>query len=330
MDYQLSTINLYNCCVRFSAIFFTLPPRALHLCVGIFFLLVCTACSTQQAQTPPLTPALPPLEYLGEWGTRGDGPGQLSWPSGIAVDAIGNVYVVEGFNRFVHKFTFKGEPLLSFQDDGIKNPGGIAVDSGGAIYVAAYSGKQIIVFLPDGDRFRVIRSRSVPFEGISSLCVDTGGNIFASESEGHRLRKLDPTGRQIAVWGRKATRESEIGRLGPAALGPDGAFYVYDYDNSKILAFSADLEFLSSWPVPEKLLPVGGIVVTKKYLFTIAGPSRLAIWTREGQLMRADDLGRRISGSDAPPPVHLALVPPNQLLVLDTLGARVLRFRINF
>jgi hypothetical protein len=313
--------------VRFPA---QISTRSLHLCAGVFILLTTAACSTQQAQSPPSKPAPPPLEFLGEWGTRGDGPGQLSWPSGIAVDATGNVYVVEGFNRFVHKFTVKGEPLFSFQDDGIRNPGGIAVDSGGAIYVAADSGKQIIVFLPDGARFRVISGKSIPFEGIRSICLDTGGNVFVSEFEGHRLRELDPMGRQIAFWGRKATRDLEFGRLGPAALGSDGAFYVYDYDNSKILTLSPDLKFLSSWPVPEKLLPVEGIAVSKKYLLTIAGPSRLAIWTREGQLMLADDLGGRIKGGDALPPVHLALVPPDQLLVLDVLGARVLRFRINF
>jgi DNA-binding beta-propeller fold protein YncE len=206
-----------------------------------------SACSSQQAQAPPPKPAPPPLEFLGEWGIRGDGPGKLSWPTGIAIDTVGNVYIVEGFSRFVHKFTSKGEPLLSFQDDGIKHPGGIAVDSGGAIYVAAFSGKQVIVFLPEGERFRVFSSKSgYPFKGISSLSVDNGGNIFVSESEGHRLRKLDPMGRQIAIWGRKTPRDVAIGRLGPAALGSDGTFYVYDYDNSTILMFNADLEFLHS------------------------------------------------------------------------------------
>jgi streptogramin lyase len=271
------------------------------------------------------------LEFLGEWGTRGEGPGKLSSPSGIAIDTVGNVYVVESFNRFVHKFTSKGDPLLSFQDDRTKYPGGIAVDSGGAIYVAAISGKQIIVFLPEGDRFRVIRSKSgPPFEGISSLCVDKSGHIFISESEGHRLRKLDAKGRQIAFWGRKTPRDAAIGRLGPAALSPDGALYVYDYDHSAMLMFNADLQFSLSWPVPEELLPVSGLAVSEKYVFTIAEPSRLAVWTREGRLERTDDLGRRIRGGDALPPVDLAFIRPNQLLVLDELGARVLRFRINF
>jgi hypothetical protein len=75
---------------------------------------------------------------------------------------------------------------------------------------------------------------------------------------------------------------------------------------------------------------VGGLAVSEKYVFAIAGPSRLAVWTREGRLVRTDDLGKRIQGNDAPPPVYLAFMRPDQLLVLDLLGARVLRFRINF
>ncbi|MBI3483965.1 MAG: NHL repeat-containing protein [Acidobacteria bacterium] len=289
-----------------------------------------STCSSQQAQTPP-KPAPPPLEFLGEWGTRGDGPGQLSWPSGIAVDTVGNVYVVESSTRFAHKFTSKGKPLLSFQDDGIKNPGGIAVDSGGAIYVAAYSGKQIIVFLPEGDRFRVIRGKSgPPFEGISSLCVDTDGNIFVSESEGHRLRKFDPKGRQIASWGRKTPRDTEIGRLGPAALSPDGFLYVADYDNSRIVKMNRGLEFSQSWSVPEAFRPVIALAASRRLVLAAVSGGRIAVWTPEGVLLRVDDLGGRIRSHDTPPPFELALGQGNELIVLDVLGARVLRFRINF
>lgn len=294
-------------------------------------MLLASACGSEHAQPPPQKPAPPPLEFLGAWGTRGDGPGQLSSPTGIAADTVGNVYLVEAFNRFLHKFSSKGEPLLSFQDDGIKNPGSIALDSGGAIYVAPYSGGQILVFLPDGERFRVLRSRSGPrFEGISSVCVDANGSIFISEFEAHRLRKLGPNGRPIAVWGRKNPGDTNIGRLGPAALGPDGFLYVSDHDNSMILKMNQDLEPSKSWSVPEAFRPVISLAASRQFVFAAISGGRIAVWTPEGDLKHVDNLGGQITAQNTPPPFHLALGRSNELLVLDALRARVFRFRINF
>ncbi len=42
------------------------------------------------------------------WGTEGSGDGQFQTPEDLAVDSLGNVYVVDGEVHRVQKFTSDG------------------------------------------------------------------------------------------------------------------------------------------------------------------------------------------------------------------------------
>src|SRR5229473_6762067 len=75
------------------------------------------------AQAPP---------YLLQWGTPGSGNGQFKGPSGIAVDAGHNVYVVDRENQRIQKFTSSGVYLAQWGhfgsgDGEFQFPFGVAV-----------------------------------------------------------------------------------------------------------------------------------------------------------------------------------------------------------
>lgn len=53
-------------------------------------------------------------EYVGAFGEAGAGPGQLNDPRGVAVDAEGNVWVVDSGNDRVQEFTASGQYVTSF------------------------------------------------------------------------------------------------------------------------------------------------------------------------------------------------------------------------
>src|SRR5438874_7357047 len=68
---------------------------------------------------------------LAFWGTRGCGDGEFNTPTGIAVDANGDVYVTDGNNHRVQKFTNDGAFLakgggLGSGDGQFSFPSGIA------------------------------------------------------------------------------------------------------------------------------------------------------------------------------------------------------------
>jgi DNA-binding beta-propeller fold protein YncE len=318
--------------VRFPAQFFA---RSIYRCAGIFILLTAAACSTQQAQAPPPKP--PPLEFLGEWGTKGDGPGEFSNPAGIATDSIGNVYVADASSKFINKFSPDGHPLLSFQEPLLKSPSGIAVDSGDAIYVCDRGRNFVQIFAPSGDRFRAITGGGGRhFHQPVAIAVDELGNQFVLDEGGNRIFKFDGRGRFEKSWGKAGSASGEFQAAADLAIGKDGFLYVADTGNHRVQKFSSGGEFITAWSIP---LPspdflgqraVTAIAVSAKYVFLANSLRRTVdVWTLDGAHVLETNFEGRLS--PGPPEISgLALSPLGELLVLDPVGVRVLRFRIKF
>jgi len=298
-------------------------------------MLAVVACSREQE--PPRKPPPPPLEYLGEWGVRGNGPGQLSVPVSLATDAVGNVFVADRGSGFIHKFDPRGQPLLSFQDDRVKKPVAVAVDRGGAIYVADLARHSILIFLPDGTRFReIVGGPGRRFRSPAGIAVDDDGNLFVAELEAHRIQKLGPRGRILKVWGQKGIGPGEFLYPRDAALGAEGFLYVVDAEGSRVQKFTRDGEWVASCgsagemtSTPDRLV---GLAVSAKGVFVATGPlGKVMAWTLDCQPRPLEDPGGHLQFSPGQSePSDVAVTPAGELLVLDSLGARVLRFRINF
>ncbi len=84
-------------------------------------------------------------------GTRGRGPGQFLQPSGLAVDARGNVYVTDAGAARVQVFASNGNLIARWGSYGadpgrFQNPRGIALDAGGHVYVADSGNSRIQKF----------------------------------------------------------------------------------------------------------------------------------------------------------------------------------------
>jgi DNA-binding beta-propeller fold protein YncE len=80
-------------------------------------------------------------KYLRGWGGEGEEDGQFRYPATIALDASGNVLVVDVLNARVQKFSPDGTFIVSFGGVGGKpgtffRPKGIAVDGDGNAYVS--------------------------------------------------------------------------------------------------------------------------------------------------------------------------------------------------
>lgn len=299
---------------------------AMCLFAAVWWLEGCSQGSTRaQSESPPLA-------YIGSWGVRGDGPGQLDDPACIATDSVGNVYIADGGSHFVSKFDPGGTPLLSYQDEKLKQPQSIAVDAGGAIYVTDSSRQSAFVYFPNGDRYHQLRLSVRPGrEDTLSIAVDDDGMIYILDDGAGRVFNYTPRFRLLRTWQPAANALDGKARAESLAAGPDGYLYLADPGGNRILRFTREGRFVdavkASADGTERRLS-GQFAASRKYLFVMDADGRLLhVWSADGRPQMDLDLAPELGQGHRPAPA-LAVSPRQELLVLDAPGARVLRYRI--
>ena len=298
--------------------------------IAITSLAGCSQTSTE-AKSP--TPAPPVLEFVAQFGVRGGGPGQLSEPVSIATDPLSNVYIADAGSQFIHKFDWQGTPLLSFQEDALKHPQWIAVDSDGDIYVSDPVRASVFVIYPGGEKdiHRELHLRTRPGkEGFVSVAAGSDDSIYVLNSGSGKLDTYSPRFRLMQSW---EPASGSGNHAGPVVMGPDGNLYIFDEHGSRIMRFTDGGQLVS-----EIKLAAGGtggrlspqFAVSKTSIFAMDADGRVAhVWTIDGKPMFDQDLAPQLGQAFRPAPA-LAISPRGELLVLDQPEARVLRYRTNF
>ena len=126
-----------------------------------------------------------------KWGMPGKGDGQFSIVLGIAVDPSGNVYIADFGNNIIQKFNGDGKFVTKIgtpciydktihrcsneSDEVLYDPGPIAVDNSGSIYVVDNS-TNIKKFTSNGT---FVTKIGTPIENeISGIAVDSNSRIY--------------------------------------------------------------------------------------------------------------------------------------------------------
>jgi hypothetical protein len=299
---------------------------------AVLLAVLLAGCSRSQPQAAVVAPQQPPFEFIGQWGVSGDAPGQLDDPVGPAVDTFGRVYFASRGSGLLDKFDEAGVPLISFDADGVRRASGIAVDTGGGIYIADAAAGNIRVYFPEGDFLRtllIVPERN--FTGPFGLSVAGDGAVFVPDPAGGRIQVLSSQGKIERLW--RVLPNGAAGKPSKpvvAAVGPDGFVYVGDAQTNGVMKFTREGVRVAAWDdSADDPAPLLGLAVSSNYVFMLRGAApRIVVWKLDGQRRLADNLGGRL---DAAPSNagSLALSPSGELIVLDPSAPRVLRFRVH-
>jgi len=218
-----------------------------------------------------VTPAGVVTTLAGSAGQNGsaDGTGaaaSFSYPSGVAVDGAGNVYVADSDNNTIRKVTaaevvttLAGSVGLSGSADGtgaaarFSYPTGVAVDGAGNVYVADYYNDTIRKVTPAGVVTTLAGTAgqygsadgtgaTARFSYPTGVAVDGAGNVYVADSDNNTIRKVTPAGVVTTLAGSSGQRGSADGAgaaasfYNPTGVAVDGAgnVYVADTDNYTI------------------------------------------------------------------------------------------------
>jgi sugar lactone lactonase YvrE len=197
-------------------------------------------------------------------GYSGDGgpatAAQLSFPSGLAFDGAGNLYIADQYNFVVRKVAPNGvittlATKSSIGNAGDGGPAAVATDSSGDIFVNTGSGQYVRRISPDGAVTQLLYGGPLMMGGpyfqwpsqYWGIAADASGNLYAADGAYSRLIRVTPNGTTTTLAGAAGSGFSGDG--GPAAgaqlsrplgLGLDGAgnLFIADSNNSAIREIS--------------------------------------------------------------------------------------------
>ncbi|MGE3956183.1 MAG: peptidyl-alpha-hydroxyglycine alpha-amidating lyase family protein [Vicinamibacterales bacterium] len=155
-------------------------------------------------------------EWVGSWGSLGNGPGQFDTPHGIAVSPKDEVYVADRGNRRIQVFDTEGKYLREFTID-------VPVDTkrGKIVYGAetpnAKTGSQA-PGAPD------------------ALCMTPGPNpvLFVGDLYPSRIYKVSLEGKVLGVYGQPGRNPGEFGWIHAIACPSEDEIYVGELINWRV------------------------------------------------------------------------------------------------
>jgi sugar lactone lactonase YvrE len=196
------------------------------------------------AESP--TPASIPT-YSSSFGAAGPGNGQFTHPGAMAIDAQGNVLVVDSGDDRVEGFNGKGEYLGQFGAEGSGNgqldrPTAIAVAANGNLWVTDSGNRRVEEFSPAGAyiaKFGAAGTGAGQFAGAGpeAIAIDYHGNIWVADTYGGRLEKFDENGVFIRSVATKGKGPEQLGQPDGVAIGPGGNVFVSDWEDDKVAEY---------------------------------------------------------------------------------------------
>ena len=204
-------------------------------------------------------------DYIGEIGNAGrlggemmdsgesDAPGSMVWPTSVALDKAGNVYVSDEWLNRIAMFSSDGEWLGAWGTQGdadceVDQPAGIAFDSEDNLYVVDTGNNRIQKFTKDGQflaKWGQQGSGDGEFDMPWGIGLDADNNVYIADWRNDRIQKFAPDGSFLMAFGESGPEDGQFNRPADVAVDKEGLIYVADWRNDRVQVFDAEGRFIT-------------------------------------------------------------------------------------
>jgi ABC-type Fe3+ transport system permease subunit/sugar lactone lactonase YvrE len=188
----------------------------------------------------------PDGRLLRQWGKEGSGDGEFIFPTDVAFDDQGRIFVSEyGGNDRIQVFDRDAKLLYQFGhfgngDGQFSRPQSMVIDKG-LLYVTDASNHRICVFRTDGTFVRNmgrVGSELGQFRFPYGLDMDAEGRLIVCEFGNNRVQRVDKeTGRGLATWGHAGRDPGQLAYPWGVAVDKHDRVVAVDAGNNRFQVF---------------------------------------------------------------------------------------------
>jgi DNA-binding beta-propeller fold protein YncE len=194
-------------------------------------------------------------EYIREFGSHGEGDGQFVWPTAIALDAGGNVYVADEWLNRISIFDKDGNFLSKWGKAGsgdgeLNRPAGLAIDSKGTLFVTDSGNNRVQKFSLDGKyqgKFGSFGSGQGQFNLPWGIALGPDGMVYVADWRNDRIQKFTADGEFQASFGSSGSGVGQFNRPSGVAVDKDGEIYIADRQNDRVQVLAPSGRFLAAF-----------------------------------------------------------------------------------
>ena len=215
---------------------------------------------------------------LGDFGSYGSEPGQMTWPVTILADDEENLYFSD---EALHRITIidsEGELVDSWGEEGsaagqLRRPTGMDFDAEGNLYVVDSLNHRLQRFTRTGkllDQWGGYGCGEGEFNMPWGIAVDELGDVYVADWRNDRVQKFSADGAFLMAFGSPGCGDGEFNRPSGVDVDLHGDIYVVDRGNNRVQLFNAEGRYVQQF-VGDATLSTVAI----SYMLTNAFPNRL-------------------------------------------------------
>ena len=222
-------------------------------------------------------------------------------------------------------------PVLSFGEQILKKPFGVAVNQQDQIAVSDVGNHEIHLFKSDGTHIKSFGGKGAQHGEFDfpSGTVYHGDNIIVAEQSNHRVQVLSRQGGYLRHFGGEGSLNHQLNLPAGLYINSDGNIIVADKDNKLIKIFSADGQYLNKLGTEGSFTKPFHCIQHDNYLIVSdAGDNSVKLFDRKGNFLYK--FGKKGNGDgELNTPVCLFMDKAGHLMVCDMSNNRIQVFDLS-